>query len=90
MRLVLAIVALAASAPAFAHGGVSERQASCDAALDARTVAMRAAERSVAHIAARAGERPSTEMQAIRALALATQLETMQMVETRCRGQRRD
>lgn len=46
------------SFPALAHGA-SEKQARCDAALDARTVAMRAAERSIAHISAKSGERAS-------------------------------
>lgn len=88
-RALFLLAALALSTPAAAHD-VSRAQARCDAALDARTVAMRAAERVVKHIAAKAGEPASAEMQAIRALALSTQMEAMEMAETRCRGRRRD
>lgn len=88
-RTLFLLAALALTSPALAHD-VSRAQARCDAAMDARAVSMAAADRVMKHIAAKAGERASTEMQAIRALALATQMEAMEMAEKRCRGRQRD
>lgn len=88
MRLPTLLMSAFIAMPAMAHG-VSDAQIRCDAAIDARTVAMKAAERVVSHIAAKSGQTPSAEMQAVRALALATQLEAMEMVELRCKGRQR-
>lgn len=81
----VAFLSMAAPFPALAQSR-AEDNARCLAALDARTVASRSAERAADYLAARAGERPSAEMQALRALTLATQTETIRMVELRCKG----